>query len=129
MIPADATCWTLIHAAAAGDEPARERFARLYQPIARSYLVSRWQRPPLLTALDDAMQDVFVECFKVNGVLEKVVELQPDGFRAFLHGVLRNIARRHEEKHRPALQLPDDHPADETSLSRTFDKAWARSLM
>ncbi len=129
MTPIDATCWTLIHAAADGDQPARERFARLYQPIARGYLVNRWQRSLLQSKLDDAVQDVFVECFKTDGVLDKVAQSQPEGFRAFFHGVLRNIARRHEEKHRPAIPLPDDQPADETSLSRAFDKAWARALL
>ncbi len=129
MTPTDATCWTLIHAAAGGDGPARERFARLYQPIAQSYLTSRWQRSSLFPVLDDAVQDVFVECFKANGVLEKAVELHPEGFRAYFNGVLRNIARRYEEKHRPAHPLPDDRPADDTSLSRAFDKAWARSLL
>ena len=129
MTPADATCWTLIHAAAAGDGPSRERFARLYQPIVRNYLASRWQRSPLLSKLDDAVQDVFVECFKTDGVLDMVIDAQPEGFRAFFHGVLRNIARRHEEKHKPAVPLADDQPADETSLSRAFDKAWARALL
>lgn len=129
MTPADATCWTLIHAAAGGDGPARERFARLYQPVARGYLAGRWQRSPLLSKLDDAVQDAFVECFKSDGVLGRVARSQPEGFRAFFHGVLRNVARRHEEKHRPARPLPDDQPADETSLSRAFDKAWARSLL
>lgn len=129
MTPVDATCWTLVHAAAAGDQPAREQFARLYQPIARGYLAGRWQRSPLLSRLDDAVQDVFVECFKANGVLDKVVRSQPEGFRAFFHGVLRNVARRHEERHQPAAPLPDDHPADETSLSRAFDNAWARTLL
>ena len=60
MTPADATCWTLIHAAAGGDGPARERFARLYQSVARGYLAGRWQRSPLVFKLDDAVQDVFV---------------------------------------------------------------------
>lgn len=129
MTPTDATCWTLIHAAAGGDGPARERFARLYEPIARVYFGTRWQRSPLLPVLDDAVQDAFVECFKADGVLDRVVESQPEGFRAFFHGVLRNVARRYEEKHRPAMPLPDDQPADDTSLSRAFDKAWARSLL
>lgn len=129
MTPADATCWSLIHAAAGGDGSARERFARLYQPIARGYLAGRWQRSPLLSKLDDAVQDAFVECFKADGVLDKVAWSQPEGFRAFFHGVLRNVARRHEEKHRPSAPLPDDQPADDTSLSRAFDKAWARSLL
>jgi hypothetical protein len=126
---ADATCWTLIHAAAGGDGAARERFARLYQPIARGYLVSRWKRSPLLSKLDDAVQDVFVECFKINGVLDRVIESQPEGFRAFFHGVLRNVARRHEENHRPAIPLPDYQPVNDTSLSRAFDKTWAQSLL
>lgn len=129
MTPANSTCWTLIHAAAGGDGAARERFARLYEPIARGYLVSRWQRSPLLSKLDDAVQDAFVECFKADGVLDKVAQSQPEGFRAFFHGVLRNVARRHEERHRPAVPLPDDQSADETSLSRAFDKAWARTLL
>lgn len=129
MTPTDATCWTLIHAAAAGDQSARERFARLYQPIARGYLVTRWQRSPLFVMLDDAVQDVFVECFKANGVLDKVSQSQPEEFRGYLYGVLRNIARRHEEKHRPALPLAEDQLADDTSLSCAFDQAWARTLL
>jgi DNA-directed RNA polymerase specialized sigma24 family protein len=129
MTPADATCWTLIHAAAAGERAARDDFARLYEPIARSYFTTRWRQSPCLASLDDSVQDVFVECFKSNGVLDRVVELRPDGFRAFFHGVLRNIARRHESAHDASPPLPKDQPADATSLSRAFDRAWARSLL
>lgn len=128
MTAPDATCWTLIHAAAEGDRSAREWFARLYEPIARTYLATRWRQSPCLAALDDAVQDVFVECFKSNGVLEKVVKSHPDGFREFFHGVVRNMARRHEAR-RDAEPVPDDHAADDTSLARAFDKAWARSLL
>jgi DNA-directed RNA polymerase specialized sigma24 family protein len=95
VTPADATCWTLIHAAAADDGPARDHFARLYEPIARAYFTTRWQRSPVLPSLDDAVQDVFVECFKSQGVLNKVTDVPPNSFRIFFHGVLRNIARRH----------------------------------
>lgn len=128
MIQHDDTCWTLIHAAAAGDSGARDNFARLYEPVARMYLATRWRNSPRIILIGDAVQDVFVECFKRDGVLERVVEAPPDGFRAFFHGVLRNIARRHEEKQRSAGPLPDDCAADDTSLSRAFDRAWARSL-
>jgi RNA polymerase sigma-70 factor (ECF subfamily) len=72
---------------------------------------------------------VFLECFKPNGVLGKVNEAPGDGFRPFFHGVLRNVARRHEEKHKPAVAMPEDQPADDVSLGRAFDKAWARSLL
>jgi hypothetical protein len=129
MTAPDATCWTLIHAAAAGDRSAREWFARLYEPIARMYFTTRWRQSPGLAALDDAVQDVFVECFKTNGVLVKVVESHPDGFREFFHGVLRNIARRHEAARAASPPVPDDQAADDTTLSRAFDKAWARSLL
>ena len=128
MTPADATCWTLIHAAAAGDRPARDDFARFYEPIARTYFATRWQQSPVLGRLDDAVQDAFVECFRSNGVLENVVQSHPDGFRPFFHGVLRNIARRHESVRGPQ-PLPDELAADDTGPSREFDRAWARGLM
>lgn len=126
---ADATCWTLIGAAAGGDAAARGDFARRYQPVARHYFDARWQTSPLRSAVDDAVQDVFVECFKPNGVLGKANASPGDGFRPFFHGVLRNVARRHEEKHRPVVPLPEDQPADESSLGRAFDRAWARALL
>ncbi len=129
MTPADATCWTLIGAAAGGDGAARAEFARLYQPVARTYFAARWQSSPLQSATDDAVQDVFVECFKPNGVLGKANDSPGDGFRPFFHGVLRNVARRHEEKHRPGVALPEDQAADESSLGKEFDRAWAVSLL
>jgi RNA polymerase sigma factor (sigma-70 family) len=128
VIPADATCWTLIHAAAAGDRAARDVFARLYEPIARAYFAARWRETPG-AAIDDAVQDVFVECFKPDGVLDRVVADQPDGFRAFFHGVLKNIARRREAGRGVEGLSGADPAADETSLSRAFDRAWAQSLL
>lgn len=128
MTPAEATCWTLIGAAAGGDAVARTDFARRYQPVARDYFAARWRASPLRSAVDDAVQDVFVECFKVGGVLGKASESPGDGFRPFFHGVLRNVARRHEEKHRPAVELVDQ-PADESNLGKAFDKAWAVGLL
>ncbi len=128
MTPADATCWTLIHAAAGGDADARAAFARLYAPVARGYFAVRWKGRPLLSAADDAVQDVFVECFKPNGLLVKVNDSPPDGFRPFFHGVLRNVARRHEEK-RTGVPFPADPPGDDTSLGQAFDKAWAKSML
>jgi RNA polymerase sigma factor (sigma-70 family) len=129
MTPADATCWTLIGAAANGDAAARGDFARRYQPVARHYFAARWQSSQLRSAVDDAVQDVFVECFKPNGVLGRVNESPQAGFRPYFHGVLRNVARRHEERHRPGVPLSDDHAADDTSLGKAFDRAWARAML
>ena len=91
---ADSTCWTLIRGAAEGREEDREAFARQYLPVVRSYLRVRWQGTPLREEIEDAVQDVFVECFKDNGALGRVDPSRSNGFRAFLHGVVRNVALR-----------------------------------
>ncbi len=125
-----ATCWTLIDAAALGDGSARESFARLYQPIAKLYFAARWRQSPCLSQLDDdAVQEVFIQCFKPAGVLEKIQLNRPDGFRAYLYGVLKNVARRHEANHLNSEPLDEEVPADDTSISHAFDRAWAQSLL
>lgn len=123
-MPPDRTCWTLIWAAAANDPAAREEFGRVYLPVVKAYLAARWRGRPA----DDAVQDVFVECFRVGGLLEKA-DPERGGFRGFLLAATRNVARRHEAKARPAGQLPPDLPADDTGPESAFDKAWARSLL
>jgi RNA polymerase sigma-70 factor (ECF subfamily) len=50
-------------------------------------------------------------------------------FRAFLYGVVRNVARRLESRPGPTasplLEIEDDEP----SLSRLFERAWAQAIM
>jgi RNA polymerase sigma-70 factor (ECF subfamily) len=79
--------------------------------------------------VDDAVQDVFVECFKTGGVLERVEVDRPGGFRAFLLGVARNVARRYEDRRRADGSLPDGVAADDTGPADAFERAWARSLL
>jgi DNA-directed RNA polymerase specialized sigma24 family protein len=128
MTAPDATCWTMIRAAAGGDPAARERFGRVYLPVVKAYLAARWRDVSHPPDADDAAQDVFVECFRSGGLLEKA---DPDcgGFRAFLLGAVRNVARRHEAKNRLVERLPADLPADDTAPAEAFDRAWARSLL
>ncbi len=122
------TCWTLIHRAADGDREAVEDFARFYEPIIRAYLSIRWNNSMKNRDLDDAVQDVFVACFGERGALNRVDPQRPNGFRAFLFGVIRNIARRHENKHLPSLLI--EEPLDEgTGVSAAFEREFARSLM
>jgi len=123
----DATCWTLIRDAAGGDAAAREAFARVYLPVVKAYLTARWRGSR--REVDDAAQDVFVECFRAGGLLEKADAGRPGGFRAFLLGAARNVARRHEARRRPDHQLPADLPGDDTGPAEAFDRAWARSLL
>ena len=129
----ESTCWTLIRGAAGGNPSDREQFARLYEPVVRAYLAARWRGSR--GELADAVQEVFLACFQPEGVLERADPQQPGGFRAFLYGVARNVARRVETRRsrRREQTLAEDElvalPADEESLSRVFDRAWATVLL
>ncbi len=132
----DDTCWTVIREAARGDDSACTRFAALYQETVRAYLRARWRGGALIQEVDDAVQDVFLECFKSNGALAKTDEHRPGGFRAFLYGVARNVARRREERERAQRRRQGDEsahlsrmPSPDTALSQVFDRAWARTVM
>jgi RNA polymerase sigma-70 factor (ECF subfamily) len=129
MTSPDVTCWTMIRAAAGGDPTARERFARVYLPVVKAYLAARWRAVSHPPDTDDAAQDVFVECFRAGGLLEKADPQRDGGFRAFLLGAARNVARRHETRKRLDVRLPADLPADDTSPAEAFDRAWARALL
>jgi RNA polymerase sigma factor (sigma-70 family) len=127
----ESTCWTVIHGAARGSASDREEFAHRYLPIVRAYLVSRWQLSPALRHLDDAVQEVFLECFRTDGVLARI---EPGrGFRPFLYGVVRNIARRMENDRRREVTADGSQmeqlPSDEESQSRVFDRTWAKALL
>jgi RNA polymerase sigma-70 factor (ECF subfamily) len=135
-IMSDATCWTLIESAAAGDRGARNSFAERYLPLVRAYLEARWRARLSPTELEDAVQDVFVECLKSEGVLEHNRDRRGRGFRAYLLGAVRHVALRIEARGarsldgvpRPAVEL-ELVPADEESCSRAFDRSWAAALM
>lgn len=127
MTAPDVTCWTMIRDAAEGDRLARERFARLYLPVVKAYLAARWRNAR--HDVDDAAQDVFVECFRDGGLLEKADPERSGGFRAFLFGAVRNVAGRHEERRRSTDPLPSDYPCDEVGPAEAFDRAWSRALL
>jgi RNA polymerase sigma-70 factor (ECF subfamily) len=132
MSRSDETCWTLIHAAAAGDSPHRAQFALAYESAMRAYFSARWKVPRFRERIDDAVQETFLECFRAGGVLERADADRPGGFRAFLYGVLRNVALRIEDRlERDAadtLKTAYD-PATEARHSEAFDRAWAAAIM
>jgi RNA polymerase sigma-70 factor (ECF subfamily) len=129
MPPSESTCWTVIRAAAAGSPADREELARRYLAVVRAYLAARWRGSPLRTDLDDAVQEVFVECFRQGGALEAAGAGRVHTFRAFLYGIVRNVARRFESRPvRAAAPLPEV-PANEESLSRLYERTWAQALM
>jgi RNA polymerase sigma-70 factor (ECF subfamily) len=130
------TCWTVIRGAAAGNDRDREEFARRYAPVVRAYLGNRWGSSPYLGEIDDALQEVFVECFKPDGVLARADPARSGGFRPFFFGVVRNVALRVERSDaRRRVRLsdssldPDRFPGDEEGPSRVFDRAWALTVV
>jgi RNA polymerase sigma-70 factor (ECF subfamily) len=129
MPTSESTCWTVIRAAAAGSSADREELARRYLGVVRAYLSARWRGSPLRHDLDDAVQEVFVECFRQGGVLEAAVDGHVPSFRAFLYGVVRNVARRFESRPGPAASPLPEIQDDELSLSRLFERAWAQAIM
>jgi RNA polymerase sigma-70 factor (ECF subfamily) len=64
-----------------------------------------------------------------GGVLDVATSGRVPSFRAFLYGVIRNVARRVEGRPAIVVALPADLAANDTSQSRLFDRTWARSLM
>ncbi len=129
------TCWSVLRAATGGDEAARSFFAHNYMGPVRQYLMHRWRGSNIRVDLDDAVQEVFVECIKPGGALERA-DPERGSFRGLLYGVARNTARRFEEGAAKRRHLdPDDSvyldelPAQEEALSRIFDRAWAQSLV
>lgn len=129
MSTPESTCWTVIRAAAAGSPDDREELARRYLGVVRAYLAARWRGSQLRPDLDDAVQEVFVECFRQGGALEAAGAGRVPHFRAFLYGVVRNVARRFESRPaRAAGPLPDVEDKEE-SLSRLFERSWAQAIM
>jgi len=127
------TCWTLIHAAAEGRSAERDEFAHRYIDAVRRYLAARWKTSPMIRDLEDAVQEVFVACFKQDGALGKADPSVGKGFRVFLFGVVRNVARQFERDRKrgavAAASLRSDPPDESPALSRVYDRAYARAIM
>jgi RNA polymerase sigma factor (sigma-70 family) len=125
----ETTCWTVIHAAAAGSSADREELARRYLGTVRAYLSARWRGSPRHNDIDDATQEVFIECFRKGGAVEAVAAGRVSNFRPFLYGVIRNVARRYESRPaRPTAPL-QEIPSDDASQSQLFDRTWAQAIM
>jgi RNA polymerase sigma-70 factor (ECF subfamily) len=121
---------------AAAKQPAdQERFAVMYTPLVKAYLAARWRLPLEHEEVGDATQEVMLQCFRERGALETLDPGRANGFRAFLYGVVRNVAAMTERKrsrvreaqaaHSGVFEQPDDDP----SLSRVFDRAWAEVVV
>jgi RNA polymerase sigma factor (sigma-70 family) len=128
------TCWTLIRAAADGTGAAREEFTRRYLPAVRAFLMARWRHSLMQGEIDDAVQEVFIACFREGGALERADPTRGSGFHRFLLGVARNVALHLERTtarrvNRVSSGLDSEIAGDDEACSRAYDRAYARSLM
>ena len=130
------TSWRVVASAAEGDDSGRARFVDRYGPVVRAYFGARWRGSPLAADVDDAAQEVFLDCFRRNGVLARTRSARPVRFRAFLYGVARMTARRIERDRAVRRRLVaggesaiEASPSPDESLSRVFDRAWASALL
>ncbi len=123
------TCWTLIHHAAEGCHESLNLFLRRYEHVVRRTLAVRWKGSWRAAQIEDAIQEVFLECIRPKGVLSKVDQQRAGGFRALLYGVTRNVMRRFEAQASPVqIELPDV-VTHEATVSRAFDRELAQSIM
>ncbi|MEL6713122.1 MAG: sigma-70 family RNA polymerase sigma factor [Planctomycetota bacterium] len=130
-----ATCWTLLRDAADERDGARERFARLYLPVVQGYLGQRWRGFGRQEDIEDASQQVLLECIRPDGALQNAPERAERGFRAYLYGVTANVARRLEESRRDRrVRQAEDSAvvhgleASDDPASAVFDRGWATAL-
>jgi RNA polymerase sigma-70 factor (ECF subfamily) len=136
MFPADSTCWSVIQEAARGDADARGSFVRDYRPLIQEYLRVRWARSLRIASLEDAVQDVLLECLKSGGLLVRTSGNRPRSFRAFLLGAARNIALRYESgrsqgDRETSVPLADFESVagNDERASQAFERAWARAIV
>jgi RNA polymerase sigma factor (sigma-70 family) len=131
----DTTSWSLILGAAARRPEDQERFAALYTPLIKAYLAARWRVPHEHEDVGDAAQEVLLQCFRPDGALERVEPGRASGFRAFLYGIVRNVAAMAERKRsrihetQAASSGVFEQPAHEASLSQVFDRGWAEVVV
>lgn len=123
----------MVRDAARGDENARGMFASAYLGVVRAYLGARWRGGRLVERLDDAVQDVFLECFRDAGALKRLDDARSSSFRTFLYGVVRNVGRRYEERAGLGREVNPpsgfDVDAGQDSLALVFDRSWAQAVL
>ncbi len=130
------TSWRMILGAAAGDRSQQRRFATRYEGLIRGVLSRRWHASACRGQLEDACQEVFVECFRADGVLDRMQRKQPARFRSYLFGVIRNVARAHEARRDRSpvqesmeLMAVPERSGEGDNLLDWFEREWARTVV
>jgi len=130
-LPIESTQWTVVERAGKGDREARDTFARVYLPVVRRYVRARWEGTRWHGHSEDAVQQVFVECLKPGGALAHVSRDDAWGFRIYLYGITRNVARSFEKRRTHACEDGRPEPAarDDSGLQQLFDRVFVEALL
>ncbi len=94
------TSWNLVSLAGTDVDLARREFALRYEKFVRRVLAKRWLGTIFCNDFDDAIQEVFIECFKPGGVIERADSRRGNSFRTLLFQVASHVAARFERSHR-----------------------------
>ncbi|MCB9872478.1 MAG: sigma-70 family RNA polymerase sigma factor, partial [Planctomycetes bacterium] len=125
----------MIRRAIGGDEQARDEFARIHYALVHAFLRRRWQGTTAMNGLDDAVQDVFLDCLRPDGALSRVDFARLHSIRAFLLGITVRVARRHERRrasrrqHQRPMADPNAVVESRPSVAQQLDRVWARALV
>lgn len=81
-----------------GDRRTQDRFCRRYLPQVRRWLQRRWRHGTLRSWIGDGVQEVFLECCRPGGVLDRTAPTPDHAFGTCLRAVVRNVAARIERR-------------------------------
>ena len=130
------TSWDLIALAGSGDADAKDLFANTYEPIVRKYLAMRLRLPIDHYQVLDNTQEVLLQCFKSNGVLDNALTRCRGNFRPYLQGIATRVAanaiRRRvsrPERTNQSASHRDIEQQVEPRQSTVFDNIWVDMVL
>ncbi|MFM1871718.1 MAG: hypothetical protein RL398_1140 [Planctomycetota bacterium] len=137
QLATDGLPWMLVRAAAGGSAGALELLCERCRPLVERWLWFRWRHSPFVGLIEDATQEVFVECLRPDGALSHADPARSEhGFDAYLRGVVAHVAARVERRyardfaHRRRLAVAAaraDLP--QHAVEAQMDRRWVRAVL
>lgn len=114
----DLRSWQEALAAARGDAAARAVFWLHHVRRIHAWLWLRWRHGTLRSSIDDATQEVYLECFRPGGAFAHFDPARAHhGVLPFLHAVVRNVAQRFERSRRRERAHQIDYAVEHTTFA------------
>lgn len=82
--------------------------------------------------VEDAVQEVLLECLKAGGALERASEAKCTRFRAYLGGITRNVGLRHlrVRKNQPSALEETEFVSDSSpDVEANLNAAWSQAVL